>query len=182
MKPVSERKIIVLKRDCAATLVPSGSRVFLHQDTEVTLTQSLGNSFTVNVFGNLVRIEGKDADALGMELDDPLRHLSDEATILEKVWALLKTVFDPEIPVNIVDLGLVYDCSVIALNETENRVEVKMTLTAPGCGMGPVIAEDAKQKILSLPDVTEAVVEVVFDPPWDRSMMSDVAQLELGMF
>lgn len=176
------REVVILARDVMALMVPSGARIMLHKDTEVTITQALGNAFTVNVYGNLARIESKDADALGKDVADPLDDLSEDASTEDKVWAQLKTVYDPEIPVNIVDLGLVYAVTMNDAVENTCTVSVTMTLTAPGCGMGPVIAEDAKQKILSIPEVTEATVEIVFDPPWDRSMMSDAAQLELGLF
>jgi probable FeS assembly SUF system protein SufT len=190
----SEREIIALYRDCTAMMVPSGARIMLHQGTEVTITQSLGNSYTVNVFGNLARIDGKDADALGKTVHHPIEDLPEDCSLEDKIWAQLKTVFVPEIPVNIVDLGLVYGCKIEVLpeNNEENpnkamlnnhyRVNISMTLTAPGCGMGPVIAEDAKQKVLIIPEVKEAEVEITFDPPWDRSMMSDLAKLELGIF
>lgn len=178
-----ERKIIVLSRDCPALLVPSGSRIMLHVGTEVTVTQSLGNSYTVAVYGNLARIDGKDADALGRTPSNPLAHLPPDASVEDKVWLQLQSVYDPEIPVNIVDLGLVYACSVFPdeKNTGKRRVEIIMTLTAPGCGMGPVIAHDAKQKILFIPEVSVAEIEIVFDPPWDKSKMSDVAKLELGL-
>lgn len=178
----SGREIIVLHRDCIAMMVPSGARIMLHQGTEVTITQSLGNSYTVNVFGNLARIDGKDADALGKIVHHPIEDLPENSTLEDKVWAQLKTVFDPEIPVNIVDLGLVYSSNISPLSDNQFRIDIKMTLTAPGCGMGPVIAEDAKQKVLVIPEVSEAEVEITFDPPWDRSMMSDLAKLELGIF
>lgn len=180
---MTDREIIVLSRDCAALLVPSGARIMLHVGTEVTITQSLGNSYTVSVYGNLARIDGKDADALGKTPVNPLNDLSENATIEEKVWSQLKAVYDPEIPVNIVDLGLVYQCDAQPdLNDnTGYHIKIVMTLTAPGCGMGPVIAHDAKQKILAIPGVKTADIEIVFDPPWDQSKMSDVAKLGLGM-
>lgn len=177
------KEIIILNRDCPALLVPSGARIMLHDGTEVTITQSLGSSYTVSVYGNLARIDGKDADALGKTPTNPLDDLPDDASIEDKVWMQLKSVFDPEIPVNIVDLGLVYRCQVQPDLEdnTGYHVKIEMTLTAPGCGMGPVIAHDAKQKVLSIPAIKTAEVEIVFDPPWDQSMMSDIAKLELGM-
>lgn len=178
---MTEKQIIVLNRDTFATLVPSGAHVMLHQGTEVTITQSLGNSFTVNVYGNLARIDSKDADALGKEVPDPLANLPEGATVEDKVWTQLHTVFDPEIPVNIVDLGLIYKCEITQKNDNTYNVHIHMTLTAPGCGMGPVIAQDAKDKVLHIPEVSEADIEIVFDPPWDQSMMSDVAKLELGL-
>lgn len=176
------REIILLQRDTMAMMVPSGARIMLHKDTEVTITQSLGNTYTVNVYGNLARIDGKDADALGKEVHHPIEDLPEDATMEDKVWTQLKTVYDPEIPVNIVDLGLIYTCSVMLTELGEYNVDIKMTLTAPGCGMGPVIAEDAKQKILVIPEVKNVEIEIVFEPLWERSMMSDVAKLELGLF
>lgn len=174
-------EVVYLLRDCYAAMVPSGAKMKLHKGTEVKVTQQLGNSFTVDVFGNLARIEGRDADALGKQTEDPLAHLPPGASIEDQVWALLKTVYDPEIPVNIVDLGLVYKCSVNAIDDQGFAVMIEMTLTAPGCGMGPVIAEDAKNKLLCIPDVKEATVNIVFDPPWNHAMMSELAKLELGM-
>lgn len=179
----SEKQIIVLNRDCMALLVPSGARIMLHKGTEVTITQSLGNSYTVAVYGNLARIDGKDADALGKTPTNPLEGLPSDATIEDKVWFQLKTVFDPEIPVNIVDLGLVYHCNVEPSEKNPDAyiVKIVMTLTAPGCGMGPVIAADAKHRVLAIEEVDSTEVDIVFDPPWDQSMMSDMAKLELGM-
>ena len=166
-----------------ALLVPSGARIMLHKDTEVTITQSLGNSYTVAVYGNLARIDGKDADALGKTPVDPLADLPEDTSIEDQVWLQLKSVYDPEIPVNIVDLGLVYQCNITPdlTDNTGYHVKIIMTLTAPGCGMGPVIAHDAKQKILFIPGVKNVDIEIVFDPPWDQSKMSDTAKLELGM-
>src|SRR3989338_5702751 len=175
-----EKKIIILNRDCQALLVPSGSRIMLHAGTEVAVTQSLGESYTVNVYGNLARIDGKDADALGKIPTNPLANLPKNASIEDQVWLQLHGVYDPEIPVNIVDLGLVYDCN-ITPDKKQYHVKIVMTLTAPGCGMGPVIALDAKQKILAIPSVKTVDVDIVFDPPWDQSKMSDTAKLELGM-
>lgn len=180
---MTDTKIIILNRDCPALLVPSGARIMLHVGTEVTMTQSLGNSYTVAVYGNLARIDGKDADALGKTPTNPLDELPEDASIEDRIWRQLKSVYDPEIPVNIVDLGLVYQCD-IQPDVKENTgycVKIEMTLTAPGCGMGPVIASDAKQKILAIPGVKSAEIEIVFDPPWDHSRMSDTAKLELGM-
>lgn len=175
-----EREIIILNRDIFAMLVPSGARVMLHEGTEVTITQALGNSFTVSVYGNLARIDGKDAEALGKKVYNPLNDLPEGASIEDQVWAQLHTVYDPEIPVNVVDLGLIYSCKIEG--EAGNYlVNIEMTLTAPGCGMGPVIVEDVKEKALSVPGVSEVEVELVFDPPWDQGMMSDVAKLELGI-
>jgi probable FeS assembly SUF system protein SufT len=145
------------------------------------ITQALGNSYTVYVNGNLARVAGKDGDALGMIIleEDDINDMP--GTTEDKVWNMLRTCFDPEIPVNIVDLGLVYECQVVATEENLYTVEIKMTLTAPGCGMGPVLVTDIEQKIQTIHDVIEVKVDLVFDPPWERSMMSDVAKLQLGM-
>jgi probable FeS assembly SUF system protein SufT len=181
---MKEKKAVCLSRDTFALMVPSGARVMLHQGTEVEITQSLGNSFTVNVFGNLMRIDGKDADAIGEVVTDPLADLAEGATVDEKVRAQLHTVYDPEIPVNIVDLGLIYRVDVDKDPEAPDcyKVDIDMTLTAPGCGMGPVIAGEAQMRIESIPEVSSVHVEMVFDPPWDQDKMSDVAKLQLGMF
>lgn len=175
--------IITLQRDVDAYLIPSGARIYLQQGTEVVITQALGNSYTVNIYGNLARIDGKDADALGQESIAPPTELPEGATLNDLIWAQLKTCYDPEIPVNIVDLGLIYHCDIIKTpGHAEHRVDVTMTLTAPGCGMGPVLADDVKRKLSVLPTVKEVHIELVFDPPWDRNMMSDAAKLQLGMF
>ena len=175
------REVIILNRDCMALMVPSGARILLHEGTEVSITQALGNSLTVNVYGNLARIDAKDADALGKEIQSPLDELPEDASLEDKVWTQLRTVFDPEIPVNIVDLGLVYSCQITNREDGSHMVWISMTLTAPGCGMGPVIAADAREKVLMIDEVSEVDVELVFDPPWDQSMMSEAAQLELGL-
>jgi probable FeS assembly SUF system protein SufT len=173
--------IVVLSRDVDALLIPSGAPVYLQQGTEVTITQDLGDTFTVNIYGNLARIVGKDADALGKKIAEQMTELPEGVSLEDAIWQQMKTCFDPEIPVNIVDLGLVYECQIVELSAGQHLVEIKMTLTAAGCGMGPVIAGDVKQKILSLPHIQEVNVEIVFDPPWDRSKMSDAAKLQLGI-
>jgi len=172
-------------------MIPDGLEMTLPTGTPVRITQALGGSFTVaSQRGNLFRIDAADADALSDEAAEEARRVTEAAAnsggdLEERVWEQMKTVFDPEIPVNVVDLGLVYSCAVSDGPEDGpkdgQRVEVKMTLTAPGCGMGPVIANDVKDKIEALPDVTTADVEVVFDPPWNQNMMSEVAKLELGL-
>lgn len=177
-----EKEIIILNRDTMALLVPSGKLIRVPKGTEVTITQSMGGTFTVVIYGNLARIGAQDADALGKQAENSLDALPNNASIKDKVWAQLHTVFDPEIPVNIVDLGLVYICDIEKVKDDTHRVLIKMTLTAPGCGMGPVLVEDIKLKILAIPKVSDIHVEIVFDPPWDRSMMSDTAKLQLGLF
>lgn len=176
-----DREIIILNRDTMALMVPLGVPIRIPQGTEVTVIQNLGGAFTVDVSGNLVRIESRDADALGQKVKNPMDNLPKDATIKDKVWTQLSTIFDPEIPVNIVDLGLVYTCKIEKCADLY-FVTVEMTLTAPGCGMGPVLIDDLKHKILTIPGVNKVEVELVFDPPWDRSMMSDTAKLQLGIF
>ena len=175
---------IVLKRDCEAVLVPSGDKVMLKAGNRLTITQALGSTYTVVINGNMARIDGKDSDAIGQE---PVAQATNAAppeggTVDPlRVWEQMKTCFDPEIPVNIVDLGLVYDCQIAALPGGGNRVEVKMTLTAPGCGMGSVIATDVESRIRQVPGVTEVKVELVWEPMWNQAMMSEAARLQLGL-
>ncbi len=181
-KTEQSENIIILRRDVDALLVPSGARIFLQAGTEVKITQSLGGSFTVNIYGNLARIDANDADALGMQQEVEIpESVLEEMTLEELIWKQMKKCYDPEIPINIVDLGLIYQCEIIPLGTNEFHVQIKMTLTAPGCGMGPTIASDVKRKVLAAPRVKTVDVEMVFDPPWSREMMSDVAKLELGM-
>lgn len=174
--------ILILSRDVDALLIPSGAHIFLQKGTEVIITQELGDTYTVNIYGNLARIDSKDADALGKQPKPTLTEIPEGVTLEELVWQQLKLCFDPEIPVNIVDLGLIYNCEIKAEADGQHIVEIKMTLTAPGCGMGPVLADDVKRKVSSLPKIKTVDVELVFDPPWDRTMMSDEAKLQLGMF
>jgi probable FeS assembly SUF system protein SufT len=174
-------------RDVDAVLIPLGTPVTIPEGSQVRITQELGGSFTVAVGGNLARIDGKDADALGLSGEEVTASeerpkTADGPVSSEELWNVLKNCYDPEIPVNIVDLGLIYQCDIVKTAEGGNCVELVMTLTAPGCGMGPFIVEDVRQKILSVTNVTDVQVEMVFDPPWDRSMMSDEAKLQLGMF
>lgn len=178
---MESKELILLQRDCMASMVPSGAQILLHEGTEVVLVQALGNSYTVNVFGNLARIDANNADALGKEKADLLADLPADSSMVDTVWYVLKTVFDPEIPVNIVDLGLIYNVVVDEVEQDQFNVHIEMTLTAPGCGMGPVITEDARYSLMTLPGVLAVDIQLVFDPPWEKSMMSDIAQLELGM-
>ena len=170
-------------RDCDAVLVPAGDQVTLPAGTVGYITQSLGGSWTVFVEGNLMRIAGKDADAIGKEPPAPIE-LPEGATdddVERLVWQQLRTCFDPEIPVNIVELGLVYAAEVVPREDGRREVRVRMTLTAPGCGMGEVLVDDVRSKVELIPTVAEADVELVFDPPWNQTLMSDVAKLETGM-
>jgi probable FeS assembly SUF system protein SufT len=180
---VVTREPRTLSRDVEVAAIPYGDRLTLTAGTTVYVTQALGGSYTAMTdHGYLVRIDGADADAIG---EQPTRPLSAEdvgdRSLEEVAWEQLKTVFDPEIPVNIVDLGLVYECKVEPLEDGKSKVSVQFTLTAPGCGMGDFLREDVRGKLLGIPGVTEADVEVVLDPPWDQSMMSDGARLQLGL-
>jgi probable FeS assembly SUF system protein SufT len=172
-----------LERDCDAVMVPQGETVTLPAGQVGYITQALGGSFTVYVEGNLFRIAGKDADALGKEPPPPIElpENATDADVEKLVWQQLRTVFDPEIPVNVVELGLVYDVSLEKVEDGDRKVYVKMTLTAPGCGMGDILIDDARTKLELIPTVKEADVDLVFDPPWNHSMMSEIAKLETGM-
>ncbi|MEI6032911.1 MAG: putative Fe-S cluster assembly protein SufT [Verrucomicrobiae bacterium] len=176
----SQREI-TLSRDCEAIQIPSGQPLVLPAGMSVVVTQSLGGTFTVATPGGLARIEWKDTDALGITPEEASEKIKIEGTIEQAVWDQLKGVFDPEIPVNVVDLGLIYDCQVRKTDAGTTVVQVKMTLTAPGCGMGPTIAADARGKILSLDGVDEAEVELVWDPPWNQAMISEVGKMKLGI-
>ena len=180
---------IPLLRDVEAAVVPIGTKVTLLKGESAYLTQSLGGTYTVVVNGNMFRIEGKDADALGLQTVAPTAPTAPGSfvprtaeAVEAEAWNQMKTCYDPEIPVNVVDLGLIYDCHVAPLNTTSLfRVDVKMTLTAPGCGMGPTIAQDVQNKLLSIEEVDEANVELVWDPQWNQGMMTEAAKLQLGL-
>jgi len=181
---MSEREIIILSRDVNIVMIPDGNHSTLSKGKEVTIHQSLGDNYTVvTEHGHMVRISGVDADALGKEPHSlhTLVSETDQASIEKNCWEVMKTVYDPEIPVNIVDLGLVYACELEPAEEGFD-VSIKMTLTAPGCGMGPVIQGDVEKSIRALPGVNSVDVEVVLDPPWGREMMSEVAQVQLGLY
>jgi probable FeS assembly SUF system protein SufT len=186
---MNETNSLALRRECAAVEIPAGRTVTLSAGTLVTLTQSLGGNFTVRTDNGLFRIGFADADALGFSEASSQTSPSqsrpsataDRAAFELELWETLKSCYDPEIPVNIVDLGLVYDVRIEPSSETGKRVAVKMTLTAPGCGMGSVIAGDAQQKLLALPGVDDAVVEVVWDPPWHQSMITPEGRRVLGL-
>jgi probable FeS assembly SUF system protein SufT len=168
-----------LRRECRAVRIPEGTAALLSTGTRVRITQALGGSYTVATErGYLFRIGAEDADALGKPPGEILLETAGDS-LEDRVWAVMRTCYDPEIPINIVDLGLIYSCEIL---DEGRRVEIKMTLTAPGCGMGPVLAQEVKERVASLPGVEQADVEVVFDPPWDQNMMSEAARLELGLF
>ena len=172
---------IILARDCEATRIPSGASAVLPAGTPVTIAQTLGGHFTVATEdGALLRIADRDADALGAPAAAAPAPMVEGPFEEERVWEQLRTVFDPEIPVNLVDLGLIYRCQAVPLPQGGHRVEIAMSMTAPGCGMGDVLKEDVRRKIQTVPGVREVQVEVVWDPPWDASRMSDAARLQLG--
>ncbi|MFV0276870.1 MAG: putative Fe-S cluster assembly protein SufT [Parahaliea sp.] len=175
-----ERTLLTTLRDCPGRLVPVGTPVTIPAHTFVTLTQSLGGNYTVIHNGNMVRVDGTDADALGLEpvrlqFEPPANGQISET----QVWEALHTVYDPEVPVDLVNLGLIYR---LAIDQASGKVTIDMTLTAPGCGMGPVLVGDVQYRVSQVPHVREVAVELVFDPPWSRDMMSEEAQLETGMF
>ena len=181
---------ITLQRDCDAILIPNGTPIVLMKGTEVVLTQALGGSYTLYSNGHLLRISAEDIDALGedflkkttqAESTNKVEAENSNLTLEEKVWAQLKTCYDPEIPVNIADLGLIYKCAITPSPSAGFDVAITMTLTAPGCGMGPVLVADVKQKLSALPEVSHVAVELVFDPPWNQDRMSEAAKLQLGV-
>lgn len=182
---MSDGLTLDLSRDCAAVQIPAGNTVTLPAGTVVEITQQLGGGFTVRALGALFSIAGQDADALGITPWDEAAEQAARAAAgpvtADKVWAALRQCFDPEIPVNIVDLGLVYDVALEALPPADANVQVKMTLTTPGCGMGPMIARDAQQKVKAIPGVQQAQVELVWDPPWHQSMITPDGRRALGL-
>lgn len=178
---------VTIEREVGAIQIPDGQRTVIGKGTKVLITQQLGGSYTVMTDrGAMYRIDDRNADALGKEASqdaaaaDADEEIPSAADLEQMVWSNLRKCYDPEIPVNIVDLGLVYDCRTEPLPEGAYRIEIKMTLTAPGCGMGPVLAEDVRGRIDALPGVRETQVEVVFDPPWNPNMMTEAARLQLG--
>lgn len=180
-----EREDVIVSRDCPALTIPYGSPVTIEEGCMATISQKLGNSYTVIVEGNMYRIEGVDGDAIGQEIkEDEIiipEQPATEKTIEDACWMVLTQVFDPEIPVDIVNLGLIYTCHVTQEGPDNFSVLLDMTLTAPGCGMGPVIAEEARFKVLTIQGVKKVDVNLVWDPPWSREMMSESARLQLGM-
>ena len=180
--PAQASQPIRVQKDVQAIQVPYGTPVTLRKDTDVTVVQELGGMFTIRTeHGFLVRVDGKDAEALGLEIPEAAKPPVFEGELREEtIWEQLKSVYDPEIPVNIVELGLIYSCKIIPLEHGGNQVDVEMTLTAPGCGMGQVLKDDVEAKVRGIPGVTHANVELIFYPPWDPSRMSEEARLELG--
>jgi probable FeS assembly SUF system protein SufT len=178
-----ENEAFVLSRDTRAVIVPAGVEVKLKAGQSGFITQALGGSFTLYIDGNLFRLAGEDADAIGKQVLTPptLPENATEDDVREAAWQQMRSCYDPEIPVNIVDLGLIYDCSVAPAEDGTRSVSIKMTLTAPGCGMGEVLVQDVREKIEMIPTVGKVDVELVFDPPWNQSMMSEVARLQTGM-
>ena len=178
---------ITLERDCQAALIPVGNPIHLPAGSVVTVIQALGGSYTVNVSGNLARISAEDADALGLTVSvakpPEKKIIEGDGTVDEAlVWEQLRNCYDPEIPFNIVDLGLIYECSVAHLGQDKgSQVVIRMTLTAPGCGMGEFLVEDVRRKVYTVPNVTEIDVDLTFDPPWSQDMMSEAARLEAGL-
>ncbi len=175
---------ITLARDVDAAIIPIGERVTLQKGEQARITQSLGGSYTVIVNGNMFRIEGKDADALGLQPEAKPAGTGEPVSqekLEKEIWNQLRSCYDPEIPVNIVDLGLIYDCHLTSLNAGSYKADVKMTLTAPGCGMGPMLAQDVQNRLLSLEGVDDVSVELVWDPPWNQGMMTEAAKLQLGL-
>lgn len=180
------RNDVIVSRDCPAVSIPYGQPVTIEKGCEATITQQLGGTYTVMVEGNLYRVEGADGDALGFE---PTEHQTDEPEgpvteeyVRNMAWERLSTCFDPEIPVDIVNLGLVYRCEVLPGTEDGKfRIDMDMTLTAPGCGMGTFIADEARGKLLAISGVQDVNVNVVWDPPWSREMMSEPARLQMGL-
>ncbi|MDB6021519.1 MAG: FeS assembly system protein SufT, partial [Pedosphaera sp.] len=181
---------VILKRDVEASVVPMGTKVTLQSGEQAYITQSLGGTYTVVVNGNMFRIESKDADALGMEAaakpatPNPIANGPVNVEQMEKeIWNQMRSCYDPEIPVNIVDLGLIYDCKIQPIPAAQNsyRVDVKMTLTAPGCGMGPTLQQDVQNKLLSIEAVDDVNVELVWEPQWNQGMLTEAAKLQLGL-
>lgn len=177
---MSERRMVVAQADCPARRVPDGTPLTIPEGTFVTITQALGGNYTLTYHGQMVRVDGTDAHLLGLEAEQlefpaPI----DDRIHEEQVWQALGTVFDPEIPVDLVNLGLIYG---VDIDQEAKRVDIRMTLTAPACGMGPVLVGDVEYRVRKVPNVASVNVELVFDPPWQRHMMSEEAQLQTGMF
>jgi probable FeS assembly SUF system protein SufT len=184
---MTDEKPIALTRKCDVIMIPSGEKVTLSAGSVVWLTQALGSSFTVMTdHGYMARIDEADADVLGVPIARGFAPGNSDTgpggdSVEERVWSQLRSCFDPEIPVNIVDLGLIYDCRIEGLGTGGHKATVRFTLTAQGCGMGQFLKEDIKKKLLAIPDVSEADVDLVWDPPWNQSMISRKAKQQLGI-
>lgn len=177
---MSERRMVVAQADCPARRVPDGTPLTIPEGTFVTITQALGGNYTLTYHGQMVRVDGTDAHLLGLESETISFPESANDQIIEaQVWQALGTVFDPEIPVDLVNLGLIYS---VKVDQAAKQVDIQMTLTAPACGMGPVLVGDVEYRVRKVPNVKTVKVELVFDPPWQRHMMSEEAQLQTGMF
>ena len=185
---MNSSEAVSLQRDVKATVVPVGTNVTLLKGEQAHITQSLGGSYTVIVNGNMFRIDGADADALGVDVSArpvaaPAGGPRTAEQLEKEVWDAMRTCYDPEIPVNIVDLGLIYDCQLAPLEASSSfQATIKMTLTAPGCGMGPMLAQDVQNKLLSIEGIDEANVELVWEPNWNQGMMTEAARLQLGLY
>jgi probable FeS assembly SUF system protein SufT len=179
-----EREVISLQRDCEVVEIPAGTARTLTQGTEVVVIQSLGGSYTIQASdGGLYRVDERNVDAIGKTVSPQAAQAAAHLSLEEQVWERLKTCYDPEIPVDIVNLGLIYHCDLTAVEgSTDQRVDIEMTLTAPGCGMGGVLKADVERKIQEIPGIKEVHVELVFEPQWEQSMMSEAAKLQLGMY
>lgn len=177
---MSERRMVVAQADCPARRVPDGTPLIIPDGTFVTITQALGGNYTLTYHGQMVRVDGTDAHLLGLESETiSFPESVNDQIIEEQVWQALGTVFDPEIPVDLVNLGLIYS---VKVDQLAKQVDIQMTLTAPACGMGPVLVGDVEYRVRKVPNVKTVKVELVFDPPWQRHMMSEEAQLQTGMF
>ena len=179
-----KNEYVTLLRDVDATQVPMGTKATLKKGYRGQITQALGGNFTILYHGNLFQIDKKDAEAIGKKIEEeaaPLPINPNGNVNEDSIWDVMKTCYDPEIPVNIVELGLIYSCEISSLDDGGTEVNIKMTLTAPGCGMGHIIAEEVNQKIMNISGVSEVHVELVWDPPWNQMMMSESARLHLGM-
>lgn len=175
-----KQKMVVTERECKARLVPAGNPTVIPEGEFVSITQELGGNFTITWQGNMYRIDGTDAGAIGRnEMVLSFEEPSDGQISKQQVWDALETIFDPEIPINLVSLGLIYK---VDIDQDSGNVNIDMTLTAPGCGMGPVLVGDVEYRVAMVPHVNDVNVELVFDPPWSRDMMSEEAQLEAGLF
>jgi probable FeS assembly SUF system protein SufT len=181
-----DNELITVNREVEAILIPDGTPILIQKDSEVIITQALGGNYTVNINGNLAQIGAQNADSLGFDVPELITiddgDVQDGVVNEDLIWKQMRTCYDPEIPVNMVELGLIYNCTVKKEEDGTKVVNILMTLTAPGCGMGDFLAADVKQKVAMVPNVDEVNVELTFDPPWNQEMMSEAAKLETGMY